>query len=174
MTSLFADLFPLATLSLHIKRVWIKDTDEVISDDLRVKRLDRIKASSISTTLQSFPRLNWIEFSRLVLPPVIHVSPLSGVLGIFSGPALSSQAFGLTSLIWPASHITDNWFLTVSWWYLAAPTTCFALQHSFHSRPLDLWLDILGHRVIWIVIWKVYSAFKKYSPSNCFPLLLLL
>lgn len=58
MISLFADLFSLATLSLHIKQVWIKDTDEVISDELCVKRLERIKASSINTTLQSFPRLN--------------------------------------------------------------------------------------------------------------------
>ena len=35
------------------------------------------------------------------------------LLGIFSGPVLSSQVFGLTFLICTVLFIIDNWFLTV-------------------------------------------------------------
>lgn len=121
LISQLVNLFSMAAPSLHIKEARIKDTGEVISDELWAKGLNRIKLCSINARLHliqfkvvyrlhySKTKLNIIFF--LLSPPlVINANQL---IGIFFGPALSSQVSGLTFFI--CTVLFDNWFLTVSW-----------------------------------------------------------
>lgn len=68
----------------------------------------------------------------------------------FPGPALSSQPFGLKG---PLSFITDSWFLTVSWWYRAAPSTHWLVPLLYKKTSYFWW----GH-------WKT-GHFKRVEVS---------
>ena len=78
LISRFVDLFVVATPSLHIKEAWIKDTGKVISDELWVKGLNRIKACSINARLQliQFKVVHRLHYSKTRLNKIFpDVSP---------------------------------------------------------------------------------------------------
>lgn len=101
---------------------WIKDTGEVIADELWVKGLNRMKALAVSSRLQliQFKVIRPVALSKLkrvfssVSATCDECESADVTRGhlFFPGPALSSQPFGLKG---PLSFITDSWFLTVSW-----------------------------------------------------------
>lgn len=129
LISRFVKLFTTATPSLHIKAAWIRDTGEIISDELWAKGLNKIKPCSINARLQliQFKVVHRLHYSKTRLNRIFPaLSPTCDKCKSADGT--------LGHLFWSRSKLTRFW------------DDIFSLYSIVYDRQLvsDCLLVILG------------------------------
>lgn len=171
LISRLVSLFVMATPSFHIKEAWTKDIGEVISDELWVKGLNRIKACSINARLQlvQFKVVHWLHYSKTrlnrifpdVSPTCDRCSAADGTLGylFWSCPMLTKfwvDIFSLYSVVYNRQMVPDSLLVI-----LGCSNDSLSLPHTLQQALM--FGMIIAKRVI-LKEWKSAAppCFKRW------------